>query len=146
MNIMYDENNTQIQLGDILRNDDGYHVTVVADEYDGHWYGKLICDEQHACAGIGYHLNHGIGHVVVKDFIKEIVTQVENTIDKELLDTIDGMMINTDHHLEEYKEFEKRYLADGYDAYQTYIFWRGYKTAIEGILHEKYLIERDREQ
>ena len=56
----YDDNKQPILVGDKLKSKWGYEVIVVkeGDSYSG----KLICDEDHSCKNIPYHLNRGEGY------------------------------------------------------------------------------------
>ena len=57
----YDDDNKPIFVGDKLKSKWGYEVIVVKDE-SGHYSGKLVCDDNHSCKDIPYHLNYGKDH------------------------------------------------------------------------------------
>jgi hypothetical protein len=59
---MYDDNGALIHVGDRLRSRHGYDVIVYRHE-DGDYCGKLVCDPDHSCADVPYHLDGGKGHV-----------------------------------------------------------------------------------
>ena len=61
---LLDDNGNRIHVGDTLRSQWGYNVTVYKDG-DGHYYGKLVCEPGHSCADMPYALNGGVGHLVV---------------------------------------------------------------------------------
>jgi hypothetical protein len=57
----FDDNNKPIFVGDRLKSECGYEVTVVKDE-DGDYSGELVCDDNHSCKNIPYSLNKGKGY------------------------------------------------------------------------------------
>lgn len=60
----YDENKARIFVGDRLKSEWGYEVIVEReDEY--HYFGKLVCDDNHSCRDIPYSLNEGKGYTKV---------------------------------------------------------------------------------
>jgi hypothetical protein len=61
---MKDDTHKTIKVGDILRSKWGYRV-IVKYNSDLGFYGKLICDKNHPCAKIPYHLNNGKGHIII---------------------------------------------------------------------------------
>ena len=60
----FDDNNSPIFIGDILKSEYGYQVVVTKDE-DGFLFGKLICRINHPCRNIPYALNKGEGFVKI---------------------------------------------------------------------------------
>lgn len=60
----FDDADNPIFVNDILKNQWGYKVTVAKDN-DGHYYGKLVCNDEHPCKNIPYALNQGKGHIKV---------------------------------------------------------------------------------
>lgn len=61
---LYDDEGSPINVGDQLRSRHGYDVIVRRDEKNG-VHGRLVCDSDHPCAHVPYHLNAGKGHVKV---------------------------------------------------------------------------------
>lgn len=62
MNPIYDDKGELIKEGDVLLCKWGYAVRVFKLS-DGHLSGQLICDQEHACANIPYHLNNGEDYI-----------------------------------------------------------------------------------
>lgn len=60
-----DDNARLIMTGDILACKDGYKVLVCKDKTTGDFYGSLICPLDDSCRSIPYHLNNGIGHIII---------------------------------------------------------------------------------
>ena len=71
---LYDDNNEQIFIDDILYNIDGYYVIVKCDNDKTDYHGVLICDDNHSCKNIEYCLNKGKGHLKIngRKFLNEI--------------------------------------------------------------------------
>jgi hypothetical protein len=58
---MKDEIGNEIFLGDRLWCMWGYDVIVKRDKHG--YYGKLVCNPNHPCANMPYHLNNGKKHI-----------------------------------------------------------------------------------
>ena len=55
-----DDNDNPINVGDKLRSVWGYFVTVVENpDKEGHFYCKLVCEDDHSCKDIPYSLGGG---------------------------------------------------------------------------------------
>ncbi len=62
---LFNDNGTPICIGDKLESKWNYSVIVQKDA-DGHFTGKLVCDDDHSCENIPYALNKGEGYLVNK--------------------------------------------------------------------------------
>ena len=62
--------------------------------------------------------------------------KVKHITNKNVENVLNGLQTNTDHHLELYKEFEARYIAEGHDPYRTYIFWVGYNNGLRNARND----------
>ena len=58
-----DKNGKEIFVGNTLKCDYGYNIVVFENEV-GEFVGKLICEPNHVCANMSYHLNADISEVV----------------------------------------------------------------------------------
>lgn len=71
-----DKKGKEIFVGDILRCDHGYMITVF--EEDKKFLGKLICEKGNSCENIPYALNAEISVVVAHDTMVEKGLKPEN--------------------------------------------------------------------
>ena len=62
---MTDINGNLIEVGDTLKSEWDYDVTVYLHE-DGYLQGKLVCKDDHPCKDIPYDLNNGKGYTIIK--------------------------------------------------------------------------------
>jgi hypothetical protein len=58
-----DSNAERVYVGYTLRSEWGYDVIVYKSD-DGEFVGKLVCDIDHACSNIPYHI--GNSHTIIK--------------------------------------------------------------------------------
>ena len=63
---LFDDSKNPIFVGDTLKSEHGYEVVV--SELEGNFFGRLVCEDTHACKDIPYSLNGGKGYLKVNYF------------------------------------------------------------------------------
>ena len=61
----FDDWGHPIYEGDKLYSEWDFYVIVCCDEND-HFYGKLVCNDDHSCKDIPYDLSDGRGFVIIR--------------------------------------------------------------------------------